>query len=46
MANQTRALDNLGTALDSGNTTAIGTSAAAIKGPFSILFSSFGKFPA
>jgi hypothetical protein len=46
MANQTRALDNLGAALDSGNTTMIGTSAVAIKGPFSILFSSFGKFPA
>lgn len=46
MANQTRALDNLGAALDSGNTTTIGTAAVAIKGPFSILFSSFGKFPA
>jgi hypothetical protein len=46
MANQTRALDNLKTALDSGNTTTIGTTAVAIKGPFSILFSSFGKFPA
>jgi hypothetical protein len=45
-ANQTRALNNLKTALDSGNTTTIGTTAVAIKGPFSILFSSFGKFPA
>jgi hypothetical protein len=46
MANQTRAMDNLRAAPDSGNTTTIGKTAVAIKGPFSILFSSFGKFPA
>jgi hypothetical protein len=46
MANETRALDNLGAALDSGNTTTIESTAVAIKGPFSILFSAFGKFPA
>ena len=46
IANQTLALEKLGTALNSGNTTAIGTAAVAIKGPFSTLFSSFGKFPA
>lgn len=45
-ANETRALDNLGAALEAGNTTTIGTTAVAIKGPFSVLFSSFGKFPA
>jgi hypothetical protein len=46
IANQTLALDTLGTALKSGNNTAIGKAAVGIKGPFSILFSSFGKFPA
>jgi len=46
IANQTAAMDKLGAALDSGNTSTIGTTAVAIKGPFSILFSSFGKFPA
>jgi|WetSurMetagenome_2_1015567.scaffolds.fasta_scaffold53637_3 hypothetical protein len=45
MNNETKALENLGNALKTANNTAIGNAAVAIKGPFSILFSAFGKFP-
>jgi hypothetical protein len=43
--NETTALDTLGNALKTNDNASIGNASIAIKGPFSILFSAFGKFP-
>ncbi|MDD1718954.1 MAG: hypothetical protein LUQ25_02740 [Methanoregulaceae archaeon] len=43
--NETAALDTLGTALKTNDSALIGNVSVAIKGPFSTLFSAFGKFP-